>query len=183
MTAIAISGNYNWRYQSSYGATCQDKGGENWLLTPAYDLSKAATVTLAFEHAVNHANDMQSQQTLWVTDDFIDVENSQWRQLTIPNYPAGTNWTFVPATVTVPTSLVGKNTVFGFKYSVPADAANSTTWEIKNLSISVTCDETHTDILTPSAGQSAISKMLMDGRLYIVMPNGERYSVMGERIQ
>ena len=183
MKAIAISGKYNWRYQSSYGATCQDKGGENWLLTPAYDLSKAATVTLAFEHAVNYANDMQLQQTLWVTDDFSDVENSQWQQLTIPNYPAGTNWTFVPATVNVPTSLVGKNTVFGFKYSVPADAANSTTWEIKNLSISVTCYETHTDILTPSAGQSAVNKMLMDGRLYIVMPNGERYSVMGERIQ
>lgn len=182
MTAVSVSGQWFWRYQSSYGATCQDRGGEDWLLTPVYDLSKAGTVNVTFDHAINNANNMTTQQTLWVTGDFSSVEESEWTQLTIPTYPAGTSWTFVNTSVDVPLSALGANTVFGFKYDVPADAAKNTTWEIKNLSIAVTCDNTP-DGLEAVREDMQASKIIREGHLYIVMPDGSRYNVIGVKVQ
>ena len=67
------------------------KASESWLISPEVDLSTATTATLTFMHIINHAGDMQTQQTLWVTE--TSAEN--WQQVTIPNYPAGNNWTEV----------------------------------------------------------------------------------------
>lgn len=175
---------YQWRYQSSYGATCQDKGGEDWLLTPILDLSKAGSVTLKFDHTINYANNMTEQQTLWVTPDFSTIQESEWSQLTIPNYPSGSNWTFVSTTVSVPLDKFGPNTVFGFKYDVPSEAAKEPTWEIKNLSITITCDEnpqTVNDMQNSSA--ATLTKSIHNGHLYILMPDGSRYNVIGVKVQ
>lgn len=182
MRAISVSGQWYWRYQSSYGATCQDKGGEDWLLTPTYDLRKAASVSLSFEHTIGYANNMSEQQTLWVTDNFSSVEDSEWTQLTIPTYPTGKDWKFVSTSVDVPLSAVGKNTVFGFKYNVPADAANSSTWEIKNLQVKVTCDDVHS-ALENNPCRSVGMKMIHDGQLIIILPDGTRYNAIGVRMQ
>ena len=182
MKAVSVSGQYYWRYQSSYGATCQDKGGEDWLLTPTYDLRKAASVSLSFEHTIGYANNMSEQQTLWVTDNFSSVEDSEWTQLTIPTYPTGKDWNFVKASVDVPLSAVGKNTVFGFKYNVPADAANNSTWEIKNLQVKVTCDDVHS-ALENNPCRSTGMKMIRDGQLIIILPDGTRYNAIGVRMQ
>lgn len=182
MRAVSVSGQYYWRYQSSYGATCADLGGEDWLLTPTYDLSQAGSVTLEFDHTIGYAIDMPNQQTLWVTSNFSDVASSEWTQLTIPTYPSGKNWTFVNTKVNVPLSVVGKNTVFGFKYAVPAaEVDKSPTWEIKNLQIKVSCDNTHSavedNVITPSA-----RKVLDGGRIYILLPDGTRYNLMGVKM-
>lgn len=64
------------------------KASESWLISPEVDLSTATNATLTFMHIINHAGDMQTQQTLWVTE--TSTEN--WQQVTIPNYPAGNNW-------------------------------------------------------------------------------------------
>ena len=178
MSAVSVSGQWFWRYQSSYGATCQDRGGEDWLLTPVYDLSLVDKVTLAFDHTINKANDMATQQTLWVTPDFSTIEDSEWTQLTIPTYPTGTNWNFVNASVDVPLTALGANTVFAFKYDVPANATNNPTWEIKNLNITVTCNDTPS-ALDNAALQPAVRKLIDNGHLYLVQPDGTRYNVIG----
>ena len=184
MKAFSLSGQYNWRYQSSYGATCNDKGGEDWLLTPIYDMSKAKTVTLSFDHTIGYANDMQAQQTLWVTDNFSDIENSNWTQLTIPVYPSGKNWVFVHSDIDVPVSTVGKSTVFGFKYNVPADATNSSTWEIKNLQVKVTCAETASAVNSLTTdGHQKTKKHISNGHLYIILPDGTQYNATGAKVQ
>ena len=108
--------------------------------------------------------------------------SSEWTQLTIPTYPSGKNWTFVNAKVNVPLSVVGKNTVFGFKYAVPAaEVDKSPTWEIKNLQITVSCDNTHSavedNVITPSA-----RKVLDGSRIYIRLPEGTRYHLMGVKM-
>ena len=182
MSAVSISGQWFWRYQSSYGATCQDKGGEDWLLTPVYDLSLASAVNVAFDHVINNANDMSTQQTLWVTSDFTTIEGSRWTQLTIPKYPAGTNWNFVNTSIDVPTTALGANTVFAFRYDVPSNAAKTPTWEIKNLTITVTCDD-EPAALDNTVIQSVARKCFDNGHLYILMPDGSRYNVMGVRVQ
>ena len=182
MMSINVSGQYHWRYQSSYGATCQDKGGEDWLCTPTYDLSTASSVTLAFDHAINYANTMSDEQTLWVTKDYVSVGESEWTQLTIPTYPSGTNWTFVNTTIEVPLEAVGTRTAFAFKYAVSANAAKDPTWEIKNLKVQVGCDET--EYALPSAEESSlVRKWIQDGHLYILQPDGSCYNIMGVKVR
>lgn len=179
MKTFSVSGQYNWQYDSNYGAKCSERGGEDWLFTPSYDLSQAVAVTLSFEHTINYANNMTDEQTLWVTNDFVSVSESEWQQINIPTYPTGKNWTFVSNTVDVPLNLVGANTSFAFRYKVPSDAANKPTWEIKNLKLTVSCSDAPDAIVTPVTDQHAVRKMLQDGRLIIVQPDGTRYSVMG----
>ena len=184
MRAISMSGQWNWQYDSQYGAKCQDKGGEDWLLTPEYNLTQASSVSLAFDHTIGYGNasDLTTHHTLWVTGDFVDVSESDWTQLTIPTYPTGTNWNFVHATVNVPLTSVGAHTVFGFKYDVPSTAANKATWEVKNLQVSVTCEETPSALDETQAATFA-TKILIGGHMYIVMPNGERYTTTGIKVQ
>lgn len=184
MRTISVSGTYNWAYDSQYAcAKVSDKGGEDWLLTPAYDLTMASGVSIAFDHTIGYAIDMPNQQTLWVTGNFSDVANSDWTQLIIPTYPTGMNWSFVHATVNVPATTLGANTVFGFRQHVPNDAnSNKPTWEVKNLQVSVTCEETPSALDETQAATFA-TKILIGGHMYIVMPNGERYTTTGIKVQ
>ena len=183
MNVVKVSGTYNWKYDSSYGAKCQNKGGENWLLTPAYDMTQKTNITVSFDHTVGYANEanMTNEMTLWVTPDYNDVASSSWSQLTIPTYPTiNKNWPdFVHATVNVPAELVGANTVFGFKYAVEADAPNSPTWEVKNLQVSAQCEGNTTAIETTPTTQQA-QKILRHGQL-IIIRSGVEYTIIGQR--
>ena len=183
MEATNVSGSYKWLYNASYGATCQNKGGENWLFTPAYDLSDKKYVSLLFEHTIGYANNMTEDQTLWVTSDYQgSVAGSTWQQLEIPTYPAGTNWTYVSASVTVPLDKVGANTVFAFKYNVPSSATNTPKWEIKNLKIKATCKGTAEGIEDLQTDQRA-RKTLENGQLILTLPDGTKYNVIGLQIR
>ena len=61
------------------------KASESWLISPEVDLSTATNATLTFMHIINHAGDMQTQQTLWVTE--TSTENWQQEILTYPLIP------------------------------------------------------------------------------------------------
>lgn len=134
-----VSGAKSWFYDEKYGARVSKSNTEAWLYTPTYDMSGMASVQVSFEHAINYAGDMQTQQTMWVTDDFTgDVTTTSWQQVTIPNYPAGNNWTFVSNTVNIPIQYVGEKTVVAFKYT-SGGSGNTATWEVKNLTINAVC--------------------------------------------
>lgn len=105
------------------------KASESWLISPEVDLSTATNATLTFMHIINHAGDMQTQQTLWVTE--TSTEN--WQQVTIPNYPAGNNWTEVSSGNIDLSTYAGKKIKFAFKYvSTTAAAA---TWEVYDVKV------------------------------------------------
>lgn len=105
------------------------KASESWLISPEVDLSTATTATLTFMHIINHAGDMQTQQTLWVTE--TSAEN--WQQVTIPNYPAGNNWNEVSSGNIDLSAYAGKKIKFAFKYvSTTAAAA---TWEVYDVKV------------------------------------------------
>ena len=181
MSANSLSGQWNWRYQASYGATCQDKGGEDWLITPSYDLSMAQAVTVSFDHAINYGNvaNLQQEQSMWVTPDYTGITTSEWTQVTIPNYPAGTSWTFVPASVNVPQSLFGPNTAIAFKYAVPADAINSPTWEVKNLQVNISCDEVPQGLDNISDRISSEPTKFFENGVLLIRHDGKTYNVLG----
>lgn len=105
------------------------KASESWLISPEVDLSTATNATLTFMHIINYAGDMQTQQTLWVTE--TSTEN--WQQVTIPNYPAGNNWNKVSSGNIDLSAYAGKKIKFAFKYvSTTAAAA---TWEVYDVKV------------------------------------------------
>lgn len=105
------------------------KASESWLISPEVDLSTATNATLTFMHIINHAGDMQTQQTLWVTE--TSAEN--WQQVTIPNYPAGNNRNEVSSGNIDLSAYAGKKIKFAFKYvSTTAAAA---TWEVYDVKV------------------------------------------------
>ena len=105
------------------------KASESWLISPEVDLSTATNATLTFMHIINHAGDMQTQQTLWVTE--TSTEN--WQQVTIPNYPAGNNWNEVSSGNIDLSAYAGKKIKFAFKYVSTTEAA--ATWEIYDVKV------------------------------------------------
>ena len=134
-----VSGAKSWFYDSKYGARVSKSNTEAWLYTPTYNMSGMASVKVSFEHAINYAGDMQTQQTMWVTNNFTgDVTTTNWQQVSIPNYPSGDNWTFVSNTVNIPIQYVGEKTVVAFKYTSGGNGSTAT-WEIKNLTVNAIC--------------------------------------------
>lgn len=131
-----------WKYDAQYGSKATKQGGYTaHLMTPAKDLSDMETVTLTFQHAHRYAGTPSNELTLWVTANYLgSYAASQWQQLTISPYGSNTNWTFVDATVDVPVSMVGVNTVFAFQYT--STSSNYATWEIKNLTLTADCGNT-----------------------------------------
>lgn len=193
MTEVSVSGSYKWKYRSSYGATCQDKGGEDWLLMPAKNLSKMKSVNVSFDHAINYANvdRMSTEMTMWVTPNFDNVQDSEWQQITIPVYPSGTSWDYVSTSVAIPTKYVGKNTVIAFKYNVPSDSEKSPNWEIKNLRLTASCTvEEDLDPQNPSESIDMVKDnkpgavmLIENNRLVIMLPNGTKYDILGTRVE
>ena len=107
---------------------------EDWLVSPAIDLSKERTLT--FDQAIGPANQDLSnaadQYTVWVSSDYTnDVQTATWTQVNI-TYPAASGWSFTTTTAKLP--AVGKNARVAFKYKNEA-GAKTITWEINNLSI------------------------------------------------
>lgn len=175
----------NWKYDTSYGAYCNSKGNPHWLATPVFDWSDAKSVSIDFEHTIGYGNvgNMTNEHTLWITPDYSDVANSQWTQLTIPKYPTGKNWTYVKAQIDVPTSLLGKHTVIAFKNDVASDAENTPKWEIKNLHIKAVCGDITTLQNAVESNTNNAIRLIENGRLIILLPDGSIYDMRGTRLQ
>ncbi len=129
-----------WSYNSQYGAYASKQGGATGnLFTPATDMSMARKITLSFQHAHKFAGTPSEEFTLWVTKDFQGTwDDSEWQQLTISPYSNNTSWAFYNVSIEVPTTCVGTNTVFAFRYK--STQSNYGTWEIKNLKITLEDD-------------------------------------------
>ena len=157
-----------WTYNAQYGAVGKKQGGATgWLLTPANNLSGMESVTLTFSHAHRYATNFADEMTLWVTPDYKgSVSASQWEQLTISPYAANTNWNFVDVTVNVPTTAVGDNTVFGFKYV--STTSGYATWEIKDVILNAQCNNTPTDIQDVQGNNVQCTKVVRDGHIFIL---------------
>lgn len=134
---------YVWTPTASYGMTGSgyksptDYASESWLISPAIDLSKVSSASLMFDHALNYVSTLANKQmyaSVWVSTDYKSglPSTGTWTQVTIPTYPAGSNWTFVSSGVANLSSVAGKSGVrIAFKYvSIAGDAA---TWEVKNV--------------------------------------------------
>jgi ribulose bisphosphate carboxylase small subunit len=125
-----------WAWSSGYGAAMSGFSGtnipnEDWLISPAIDLTNFSSAALTFDHTINKGvlANLKTDQTLWITSD----NGTTWKQLTIPTYPTGNNWTYVNSGEINLDAFVGKTVKIAFKYL--SSTASSSTWEIKNFLI------------------------------------------------
>lgn len=145
MTPVNVAGAQTWRVDTKYKnanmsgfADGKSNANEDWLVSPAFDLTAARSFAISFEHTINKGNvaNMKSEQTLWASDNYSgDVKSATWTPVTITTYPTGTDWTYVKSgDIALPASLLGKaNVVFAFKYL--ATDASSANWQIRALKV------------------------------------------------
>lgn len=147
-TSINVSGTNDWYCETDYhyakmNGTASDNN-EDWLVSPAFNLSNHKAATLTFDHTANKgtAANKTTMQTLWLSNDYESgaPATATWTQVTIPNYPTGTNWNFVNSgNIDIPKEFLTQNMHFAFKY-VAATAAEGSCWEIKNVALSAVCE-------------------------------------------
>ena len=150
MTAVSILGNEVWKVDTKYKNVSMSgfNGGKNnpnedWLISPAFDLSAAKNAVLSFDHTISQGKTktvelakMKAEQTIWVSSDYKgDVKKATWTQVTIPNYPTGKDWNTVKSgDIAFPDNMMGQTkVVVAFKYL--SSAEHSSTWQIKNLKV------------------------------------------------
>ena len=127
---------YIWQHAPSYSCmkasafVGQAYASESWLVSPAIDLSAVSNAKLKFEQAVNYASPTGALSMMISTDYDGDVTTASWNELSVDQWPAGSNWTFVNSTADL-TSFVGQTVTIAFKYTSTASA--SATWEVKNF--------------------------------------------------
>lgn len=150
MTPISVVGAQTWKINTQYKnanisgfANGKNNANEDWLVTPAFDLTAAKSASISFDHTISQGKTkvvdpakMKVEQTIWVSSDFNgDVKSAKWEQLTIPTWPSGKDWTTVKSgDIALPASMLGKaNVVIAFKYI--SSAEHSSTWQLKNVAV------------------------------------------------
>jgi len=134
---------YVWIPTPNYGMTASgyksptDYQTESWLISPSIDLSHVDSAKLIFDHALNYVSTIANKTTyvsVYVSSDYQNglPSTGNWTPVTIPTYPAGTNWTFISSGALDLDAFAGKSNVrIAFKYvSISGDAC---TWEVKNV--------------------------------------------------
>ena len=144
-TAYSVTGSLLW-LGTTYGATMTGfvstgvyEANEDWLISPAINLTGKTSAVLSFMHTINKGNvaNVQTNHTLYVSTNYTSGSPSTatWTQVTIPTYPTGADWTFVNSgNIALPASVLGNsNCRFAFKYL--CTTAESASWEIKTVKI------------------------------------------------
>jgi len=156
-TPYSVDGIQTWYWKQSYGACISgyatvNNPNEDWLISPAFDLSGKNSASLTFSHALNYASaetDKVNNHTLWVSTNYTDgvPSSATWTQLTIPVMPAGSGWTFVNSgNISLPAQLMQSNVRFAFKYLSSATVAG--TWEIKDVALNADCKASDVSAVT-----------------------------------
>ena len=141
--AFSVKGDQVWQHDATYkymkvsgNFNKVNYENEDWLVSPAINLSGVNNASLQFDHAGKVFGAPFTDMTVWVSTNFngTDVAAASWTQVTIPTYMTGLDWNFVNSGAI---SLAGFNnqpSVFvAFKYT--SSATLSGTWEIKNMKI------------------------------------------------
>ena len=109
---------------------------EDWLISPALDLSNYESINFSFDHARNHAtNNGLSVLVSTNYDGSSDPStNGTWDDLTsLFTFPAEGTWVFNTAGEADVSTYNGTSTYFAFKYVSTVD--DCATWEVDNALI------------------------------------------------
>ena len=139
-TAYSTTGDQVWGWKN-YDDGCAVMSGhvnpnsfanEDWLVSPAIDLTGKANVVMNIREAVNYitSNGYDELQVL-VSIDYDGTSapsSATWTELTDFNRPVGTDWNFVDSGDISMTAYDGETIHIAFKYT--STAADASTWEV-----------------------------------------------------
>lgn len=132
------SGAQNWyvnttsQYAVMSGfANSKSNANEDWLISPAIDLTGKTSAKINFDHTINKGlvDNKITNHTLWLSND----NGTTWEQIAITTYPTGKDWNFVNSgDIVIPAKYLGISTFrFAFKYL--CSDTESASWEIRNV--------------------------------------------------
>ena len=128
---------YVWQHAPSYSCmkasayvSGQNYATESWLISPAINLSGVSSAKLSFSQAVNYASPNGALSVMVSTNYNDNVTTATWTPLSLDQWPAGNNWTFITSSADL-TGYAGQNVTIAFKYTSTTSA--SATWEVKNF--------------------------------------------------
>lgn len=142
-TAISVKGDQKWAFDEKYGAKMSgydnDKSAsvenEDWLITPAIDLTGKTDVKLSFDHAYgpNIVGVDKGYYTVWVSNNYTEGDPSAAAWTEIKGMANGTTkWEYVNSgELTIPEANLAAGARIAFKYL--CTDSESATWEIKNV--------------------------------------------------
>lgn len=127
---------YVWKWASAdYGmkATAYvnktSHAAESWLISPPISLLNASNIVLSFQHAVNKGT--PTNLSVKISTDL----GTTWRDLSISNWPAGSDWTFISASESLDAYA---DNIVQIAFVYVSTSSDCPTWEIKNFSITGT---------------------------------------------
>lgn len=125
---------YVWAADSKYGMKAnafvnnKANASDSWLISPAVKL--AAEGTLTFQQALNKGSKDAVKVLMSTTYAGGAINAAEWTEVSVDQWPAGTNWNFITSTAKIPAAA---KVYIAFRYT-STDAA-ACTWEIKTLSL------------------------------------------------
>ena len=119
---------------NGYSGGAQDN--EDWLITPAINLSGYSNVTLHFDHARNYGDN--SGLYVLVSNDYDGVSDPNtsgtWNDVTAQfTFPDPGGWSFIDAGTVDISTYTGGTTYVAFKYT--STTAGAATWEVDNITV------------------------------------------------
>lgn len=173
-----------WRYDSKYAcmvgtgySNSTNYDTDSYLVSPVIDLAAEESAYLCFDHAVNYFSSIavaKEQTSLMIREE----GSTAWAELTIPVYGDNAGFTFVNSGDINLKAYCGKKIQVAFRYQ--STTAKAGTWEIKNMIVKKTGNETPVEPGTPeeetvfsesfSAGQGAFTidnVVLGEGLTYV----------------
>lgn len=194
---VNVEGSSNWRWYSSYYCAYmnayQTYPDDDYLISPALDLSGQKNGKIGFKHALGYGlmSEWSNVCTLEITDDYAgDVAEATWTQLTIPNW-GSSYWSWAENSIDIPEAYMGKKNVrVAFHYNAQKDEGagidtQAPAWEIQNVTVTAECDVTTSeepidpqDAVDDIHGSESAIKVIENGQLYILR-DGVRYNIFG----
>ena len=109
---------------------------EDWLISPAINLSSINNAVVNIRQAANFVSNDWTLLQVMVSSNYTsgNPNDATWTELTIPNRPAGTNWTFVDSGDISLAAFGGQaNVRIAFRYRSTTTIAS--TWEISKVEV------------------------------------------------
>lgn len=136
-----IYGGLGYAYANGFKVSPQDN--EDWLISPAIDLSKRIDANLTFDNAINYDPGFYSKATLWVNDtwDGTTLDTLQWVRKEFTG-GTGISWTFANSGPVSLLEYAGKSNVrIAFRYESKLSDAKCPGWEVANIKILESLEE------------------------------------------
>ncbi|MFW6289930.1 MAG: choice-of-anchor J domain-containing protein [Mariniphaga sp.] len=142
-TTVNVLGVQSWNHDSYSGVGYAKMSGysggavpnEDWLISPAIDLTGVTNATASVNQAVNYLDDQWDQIEILVSANYdsSDPATADWTEIVPATKPTGSNWTFVESENMDISAFDGQVVHIAFRYT--SSDANAATWEVNKLTV------------------------------------------------